>query len=297
MSKYGYDPFSAPSFCAYGFVKNLLGKYYDEGAKYADRALQLLEMMPDNKRTASRSLYISWFLVYPRSKPIHSTFKHLLRGYKVGMEVGDCESAMWSVSMYQCSSIVAGKSLQSLAVDCSTYIEQMKALKQDYIVQQTLPFHQFALNMLGNNTEDPTKLNGLAMTEKGFLAMIEDSQGREASFLHFKIMKSMMCNFFNDYEQGAKLALERGDTYEKKNGSPLAMVDFLHQAISLYAMGRKTGEKRYIKAAKKVKKHIATWAKKGNVNVLHYIPFLEAEEAALYGKSDSTSQLYMQAIS
>ena len=294
--KYGYDVYSAPAFALFGFVKNLFGPY-EKGAQFADRGMQLLEIDPEAKLTESRTTYVAWFMVYPRSKPIHSTLKHLLRGYKVVMEVGDVESAMWSISMYICASIVAGKALKPLAVDCITYLDQMRTLGQDYTYQQTLPFAQGVLNLLGD-AEDPLKLSGSAIsTEDDYMIMIESSDGRIMSFLHLQIFKNMMCNFFGDFEQGAKLALERGDEYEKKNGSPLAMLDSLHQGISLYAMARITKNKRYIKAAKKVKKQVVMWVKKGNVNVLHYIPFLEAEEAALEGKSANASQLYQKAIS
>ena len=294
--KYGFDVYSAPAYAIFGFVKILLGATYATAAQYASRGLQLLDIDPEGKRTESRTTYVSWFLVYPRSKPIHSTLKHLLRGYKAGMEVGDVESAMWNVSMYICSSIVAGKSLKPLAVDCITYLDQMKTLNQDYIVHQTLPFAQGVFNMVGD-AEDPLKLSGSAMVEEDYLTMIETSEARVMSFLHLQIFKNIMCNYFGDFEQGAKLALERGEEYEKKNGSPLAMLDSLHQGISLYAMARKTKDKRYIKAAKKIRKQVAMWVKKGNINVVHYIPFLEAEEAALKGKSEQAQQLYPKAIS
>ena len=126
--------------------------------------------------------------------------------------------------------------------------------------------------------------------------MIESSEGRAITLLHFQIFKSIMCNYFGDYKQGAKLALERGDDYEKKNGSPLTMLDTLHQGISLYTMASRTKKKKYIKAAKKVKKKVAQWVKKGNVNVMHYVPFLEAEDAALEGRSDIATKLYSKAI-
>ena len=126
--------------------------------------------------------------------------------------------------------------------------------------------------------------------------MIESSEARVMSFLHLQIFKSVICNYFGDFEQGAKLALERGDEYEKKNGAPLYMVDTLHQGISLYTMARRTKGKKYIKAAKKIKKKVAQWVKKGNVNAMHYVPFLEAEDAAFEGKSDSATKFYSKAI-
>ena len=157
--KYGYDVYSAPAFAIFGIVKN--ASSFKSGAQYADRGFQLLDVCAEGKRTESRVTYISWFMVYPFSTPIHSTLSHLLRGYKAGMEMGDTESAMWNVSMYICSSIVAGKALKPLAVDCITYIEQMKTLEQDFILHQTLPFAQGVLNMLGD-AEDPLKLSGSA---------------------------------------------------------------------------------------------------------------------------------------
>ena len=291
--QYGVDVYSAPAFAIFGIIKN--ASSYKGGAQYADRGFQLLDICAEGKKTESRVTYISWFMVYPFSTPIHSTLNNLLRGYKVGMEMGDTESAMWNVSMYICSSIVAGKALKPLAVDCITFIEQMKTLEQDYILHQTLPFAQGVLNMLGD-AEDPLKLSGSAMVEEDYLLMIESSEARVMSFLHLQIFKSVICNFFGDFEQGAKLALERGDEYEKKNGSPLAMVDTLHQGISLYTMARRTREKRYVKSAKKVKKKVAQWVKKGNINAMHYVPFLEAEDAALEGRSDSATKLYSKAI-
>jgi len=292
--KHGVDVNSAPAFAIFGTIKKQLASY-KTGAQYADRGFQLLDICAEGKRTESRVTYLSWFLVYPFSKPIHSTLNHLLRGYKAGMEMGDVESAMWNVAMYLCSSIVAGKALKPLAVDYIAYTEQMETLKQDLILHQTLPLAQAVLNMVGDS-EDPLKLSGSVMVEEDYLVMIESAEARVTSSLHLQIFKNIMCNFFGDFEQGAKLALERGDEYEKKNGSPLAMLDTLHQGISLYAKARETKEKRYVKAAKKVKKKVATWLKKGNVNVMHYIPFLEAEDAALEGRSDSAAKLYPRAI-
>ncbi len=291
--KYGVDVYSAPAFALFGMIKKLSS--YSKGCNYADRGLQLLDISTEGKITESKTTYLSWFMVYPCAKPINSTLKHLLHGYKVGMEVGDVESAMWNVSAYLCSSIVAGKALKPLAVDCMTYIEQMRLLKQDHILHQSLPFAQGVLNLLGD-AEDPLKLSGSAMIESDYLAMIESSDARVMSFLHLQIFKNIMCNFFGDYEQGAKLALGRSDEYEMKNGSPLVMLDTLHQGISLYAMARSTKETKYIRAAKKVRKVVALWLKKDNINVAHYIPFLEAEEAALEGNSAEASRLYTRAI-
>ena len=173
--------------------------------------------------------------------------------------VGDAESAMWNVSMYICSSIVAGKSLNALAVDCATYLEQMRTLKQDEIYYCSLPFYQFVLNMMGDS-KDPLLLTGSAMSEQDYLIKIE--QMTQMCQLHYQIFKSFLCTFFGDWETGAKLALKRGDSYEKKFAAPLVMLDFLHQGIALYTMARKTRKRNYYRKAKKVSSTISFWVKK-----------------------------------
>lgn len=83
-TKHGLDTMSAAAFALFAFVKVKLNAYED-GARFADLGLKLINNAKD-RSPESRVTYIVWFLVAPRSKPIHSTLKHLLRGYKVGME-------------------------------------------------------------------------------------------------------------------------------------------------------------------------------------------------------------------
>ena len=112
------------------------------------------------------------------------------------------------------------------------------------------------------------------MNEGDYLAKIKQTESSNQSYLHLQIIKSFLANVFGDFELGAKLALERGDEYLSKNGSPLVMLDFLHQGIALYAMARKTNAKKYSKGAKKVASTISSWAKKVGLNI--YILFITA---------------------
>jgi tetratricopeptide (TPR) repeat protein len=75
------------------------------------------------------------------------------------------------------------------------------------------------------------------------------------------------------------------------------MSDFFHQALSLFAMSRKTKKHKYVKRAKQIAAKIKSWVKKGNPNVNHYIIFLDAEKAAFYGQHDKARILYSQAFS
>lgn len=118
------------------------------------------------------------------------------------------------------------------------------------------------LNSTVGYAADPLLLTGSVMNEIDYLAKIKQMQSSNQSFLHLQIVKSIMANMFGNFELGAQLALERRDDYEKKNGSPLVMLDFLHQGIALYAMARKTKAKKYFKRAKQITSTILSWAKK-----------------------------------
>jgi hypothetical protein len=148
-----------------------------------------------------------------------------------------------------------------------------------------------------HGSENPLILSGDAIeSEDAFIVKVKP-ESTPRNYLQVLIFKSFMCSFYGNHELGAKLALERGDVYLKKNGTVLAMSDLFHQGISLFAMARKTKKHKYIKRAKKTTATIKSWAKKGNPNVNHYIMFLGAERAALYGHHDEATILYSRAIS
>jgi histidine kinase len=89
---------SPAAFAILGFIKVLTGDFIT-GNAFSERALILLDKL-ESKIVLSRVTYLVHFMVAPWAKPLQSTLPYLLQGYKVGMETGDSESAMWNVSMY-----------------------------------------------------------------------------------------------------------------------------------------------------------------------------------------------------
>jgi len=96
--KYGIDLNSPAAFAIFGFLKVVAGDFIT-GNAFSERALILLHRL-EAKAVESRLTYLVHFMVAPWAKPLQSTLTYLLQGYKVGMEIGDSESAMWNVSMY-----------------------------------------------------------------------------------------------------------------------------------------------------------------------------------------------------
>ena len=85
-TKHGVDASSATAFALFGLIQVKLFGANKLGDQFAQLALAFLDNLED-KTVESRVTYIVWFFVAPRSLcPIQSTLKHLLHGYKVGME-------------------------------------------------------------------------------------------------------------------------------------------------------------------------------------------------------------------
>jgi hypothetical protein len=97
--KYGIDVNSPAAFAIFGFIKVLTGDF-KTGNAFSKRALMLLYKLESSKTVESRVIYLVYFMVGPWTKPLQSSLPFLLKGYKVGLETGDSESAMWNVSMY-----------------------------------------------------------------------------------------------------------------------------------------------------------------------------------------------------
>ena len=65
------------------------------------------------------------------------------------------------------------------------------------------------------------------------------------------------------------------------------MLDLVDQPFHQATMGHQTGKKEYTTEAKRIRKWIAGWAKRGNPNVQHWKALLDAEFAFLHGRSQT----------
>jgi hypothetical protein len=117
--KYGIDLNSPAAFAILGFIKVRTGDFIT-GNAFSERALILLKKL-ESKAVESKLTYCVHFAVAPWAKPLQSTLTYLLQGYKVGMEIGDAESAMWNVSVYinKCAKVLYIGGPKSIT--CATY--------------------------------------------------------------------------------------------------------------------------------------------------------------------------------
>jgi predicted ATPase len=292
--QYGISDYSPQACNGYGMIFNGVLGDLQGGTKLGEYALLMLEKLT-TKGTISRTFQATYTFLLPWTKPLRSSLTPYLEGYKVGMQVGDTESATWCLHFHACAALVVGKPLNAIIADCRISILQMEELKREVAEDSTRLILQCALNLMGRS-QNAFILTGEAMDEE---ECVEKARAtKNDTYLNsVDFFKSYLYAYMGEHKLGAKLALSKGDKYLKETpGFFLCMPEAFCRAISLFAMARHTRKIKYKKHAKRVKKTIKSWIKKGNPNVIHYACLLDAEEAALDGKKKEASVLYRKAV-
>jgi hypothetical protein len=224
---------------------------------------------------------------------VHASIKPFLHGYKVGMQVGDTESAAHCLADLICSLLVTGKSLRGIDADCRIFVPQMEELKRLGSADITRVVWQTVLNLMGRSSP-ANILSGEVMDENKILERAFDEK-----FMTNVIngLKSFLYAYLGEHRLGAELAVAKGDKYLKEVPCALfGMAETFSRGITLYAMARKTNKRKFKKHAIQVKKTIQSWVDAGNPNVKQHLCLLNAEQAALDGKNDLARALYGKAV-
>ena len=201
---------------------------------------------------------------------------------------------MKNIAHYIALSFQSGRSLRLVEGDLRTYVPQMVELKRDLCTKCANCYWQMILNLLGTS-ENTIVMQGTALHSP---QEILDDVETPAVVGVFKGCQSRLYAVFGEYEIGAHHALANEDFFHKVSpGNPLIVADTFCQGLSLFSMARRTKKnKKYVKRAKQIRAQIKTWVKKGNPNVQHYEALMEAEYAALTGKSSLAELQYQSAV-
>jgi hypothetical protein len=287
--RYGMDGCSPPALNGYGVLMMAVLGDFRSATKYAEHALSM-QHRQKTKVNESTTLRGAHLYILPWTKPLHQSMKPLADGYEVGMQVGDTESACECLLNRVVILFVSGNSLHHIDEQTCVYLTQVEELNRLYLAQ-VLRIILRAVSNLRGNADDPRLLVGEVVNRNEVLESAVLKNAEEA-------MQSFLCAYLGEHELGAELALAKGDKYLKEAPChPFGMWETLCRGISLYAMARRTKKQNFKKHALRVKKTIETWFDSGNPNVKHHLRLLNAEQAALDGKSDKARQLYGEAVS
>jgi hypothetical protein len=196
------------------------------------------------------------------------------------------------ITLYIVFSFLSGRSLELLEADCSIYSKQMKEFKKRVAFEGIQPFWQSAHNLMGVS-ENTTLLQGRALPDP------EEFLNRRGDPILVAIMQaqqSRMCVIFGEHKKAADLSMTCFEWPKVAPGNPVFQAALFCGGISSFEMARKSKERRYKKHADKIHSTIKSWVRKGNPNAIHYDRLLDAEKAALDGKSKEAEKHYQSAV-
>ena len=262
--KYGMSDSSPYAFAITGIVLTGILSDFEAGSAYGRHALRLVDKI-QNKRAATKVMFATYALVLNWTTAVSSTMKPLLKTYEMGLQCGDIDNAIYAIHNYVQVTWQCGKSLEDVEADCRRYCLQMKECNRDFIRVTMLCYWQAIQNLMGRN-DDPVMLTGEVMDE----STIADTK-IDYHLVNFQAVKQRLYAWFGEHEKGAELAISKGDSVDENvPATGVAMMDPLFKGVSLFAMARKTRQRKYKKFATKELKKVTLWVQRGKDLCISY---------------------------
>jgi len=187
-----------------------------------------------------------------------------------------------------------GRNLSLLEEEMRLYIGEMIQYQQDIPYLNGVVSWQFVLNMMGKS-EDPTKLVGEAMDQDKLMKQLEETNNTQMMDLT-RHARLMLLYYFGKYDLAWEMVILLRN-FEKTNAShSMLWRKLMFQALTCFAFARQKKSRRWRQRGSKITKRMKNWILLGNLNCVHVVPFLEAEEASLKGENDEAFEKYTQAI-
>jgi hypothetical protein len=193
--------------------------------------------------------------------------------------------------------LYSGRPLSPIESDMLMYTKQMEDYAQVTTLSGAQCSYQAVMNFRGTGaSHNTTILTGDVMIEHEMLLHFEETQDL-VMMATVNRMKIFLACYFGEHDVGAELAVNWGDrAVQLLPGHPVNIVVRFANALSCFAMARKTGQRKYKKQARRFQRIIKKWSEKGNPNCTHYNVFLDAEGAALKGKKNTANKYYEAAM-
>ncbi|MGR3319273.1 MAG: histidine kinase [Candidatus Anammoxibacter sp.] len=294
--KYGNSPYSAYAYAAHGLILCGVVGNFDSGYRFGRLALKMLDRFTTKELDSKICLMFNIFVKHWKDH-IKETPDNFLKGYQVGLEIGDLEYASLCAVYYCVYLFLNGKELKLVENKMAEFSDVIKKVNQERILNYLKLHRQLTLNLM-NYAEDRRRLNGEICSDKEMLSIFEKSNDKTMTGLVY-IFNAMLCYIFGDYRQAVKNSLAAEEYLESIMASIYVVIHtFYHSLIllALYPGAQKSEQKQYLKRAVRNQKKMKKWAYHAPMNFLHKYYLVEAEIARVLGKHSKAMDLYDKAI-
>ena len=297
--KEGNAPESALAYAFYGYVSCAQLKDFKGGHEFAKLGLWLNSQF-DDKKYRSKVYVIYAGCVAHWREPYHDTIDWLAKAYRVGIESNDLVYAGYAVNFLSKNYFLAGEHLESLIEKYEDYLSFSREIQSITTLYHLLAETRMLFQFIGKDLEsEALGEHSDLVTHRKLLQELADREGILLPIVSTRLYEAKYNYFFNNYEK----AIEDLDLAEKDMIAVLGLQEtFLHKFItsaSLLALARNdpSGWKsKAIKKAKANRKMLKKWAENANENFQAKYLLVEAELAAVLGKTDRANALYTEAL-
>ncbi len=291
--EYGLDSTSSTVFAVLSMLLcGSFGKPH-EGLEMSKAAELILEK-PGMRKSAVFTIFLTHGLCYHWASPLQNTIAPLLKGYKLGLESGDTEKACWCLRIRSYHLYFIGRPLDSIQKELQVTVSVLEQIRADdtrmkiNIILATVKKLRGIDVVAADNILDSTLASAT-------------STGNVTLSAHLNLVKLEVFVIFQKWRNAIDLVRKAGNvrlfissTFASVRYTFLEALTYLKAAQS--ASGWKWEMRQMKKCAHKTIQLIRGWAKKGNVNVVHYLYILEAELAVLNGKEKKANEKFKAAI-
>eukprot|EP00957_Ditylum_brightwellii_P202452 15330230-Ditylum_brightwellii.AAC.1 len=231
------------------------------------------------------------------NRHIKLSIEPLLSGYKIGMQTGDIQMAMFNAYIYLTNNFISGqRHLSIVRKDLNLFGEQMVEYKQMVMNHLILPIQQVVSNLLLSTGEPPIFV-GKDEEQERILAQASSENNRFMASQIF-IFGVVEAYIFGDYELAAALVQKRREIEQKiaKKSCFYGMTEFF-DGLTFLAMAHQSNDEKWILSANNSISNVERYAKICPSNCEHKLLLLQAEMNSAMGEVEEASSKYELAVS
>jgi class 3 adenylate cyclase len=301
--EHGLAPESAFAFVLYSNILCGPMRQYESGYRLGALAMELVEQMNARAMLPRVTVSFETSVRHWRDHQAHSV-PALLRGYQVGVEIGDFEFATLCAVNYSTQYYQSGRPLDEVEQAMQDMTEAIARLLQHGHVFSLLIEHESVDNLLGRSG-NRIRLSGAYFDEDSDLAELKAADDM-THLVQVDMVKAKMCTWFGEFEQGVDHALRALESvfttgWRSTMYGPLM---YFTAALNILA-SEEAGEGRahwgereaeVTAALDRCLSGLRGVAEQGAMNYQHKLDLIEAELARLDGRVADALQAFDRAI-
>jgi histidine kinase len=290
--RYGLHPMSSTSFVGFGMILASPLGYIDEGYRFGDIGLQILDKFKSTELRC-RVHCVVYAYVKPWKDPVRKCLPLLLPAGSFGLRSGDIEIAFTNFTVYSIDGMLSGFQLDQHFDQMTMFQQKFASLQQDAVMEYLTPAMQLARNLLGK-AKDPRRLVGDEYDVEIALEDLEKANNAAGVAIVY-LCKLFLAAYLGDFQLAAKLGVHTRrinlDSMTAPSIQNIVFLDGLAEVIATKESGR-----RNMRAGKRSLKKLMFWASFSPENIFSKVYLIEAERYVLKDKRERAIRKFRLAI-